>query len=93
MDPFARRGLRAGLAVIGLLAAASTVAQETRSRDRYFGVGLGHISPDGGARDAEDGFGAQLLFGWELSRFFNAELATNNVCTFIRSHASSPAAA
>src|SRR5690606_27027285 len=69
---------KAGLALAALIAAsAATAAQDTSSRGSYFGVGLGHISPDGGARDAEEGFGAQLLFGWELSRYFNAELATH----------------
>lgn len=69
---------RAALALAGLVAAsAATAAQDTSSRGSYFGVGLGHISPDGGARDAEEGFGAQLLFGWELGRYFNAELATH----------------
>lgn len=69
---------RVGLAVAGLIATSTAVAaQDAPSRGSYFGVGLGHISPDGGARDAEEGFGAQLLFGWELGRYFNAELATH----------------
>lgn len=67
-----------GLAAAGLLGATVVGAQEA-SRDTYFGVGLGYVSPDGGARDAEKGFGAQALFGWELGRYLNAELATRFV--------------
>jgi OOP family OmpA-OmpF porin len=76
MISVARHCLGSGLAMIGLLAAASAVAQEA-SGDTYFGVGIGRISPDGSARDAEEGFGAQLLFGWQLGRYFNAEVAAN----------------
>ncbi len=71
------RSRKFGLAVAGVMAATVVTAQEPSSRSSYFGVGVGHISPDGGARDAEKGFGAQLLFGWELGRHFNAELATH----------------
>lgn len=77
MQRMAGRSRRFGLAMAGVMAATAVAAQEAPSRSSYFGVGVGHISPDGGARDAEKGFGAQLLFGWELGRHFNAELATH----------------
>ncbi len=64
-----------GVAAAGFLVATAVSAQDA-SRDTYFGVGLGYISPDGGARDAEKGYGAQALFGWQLGRYFNAELGT-----------------
>lgn len=62
--------------ITGLLATSAAMAQDATG-GTYFGVGLGYVSPDSGARDAEEGYGAQLLFGWKTSRYFNLELAAN----------------
>lgn len=81
MEQSSKRAFRASLVAAGMLGpAACLAAQEAQQgRDTYFGVGLGYVKPDSGARDADTGYGAQLLFGWKLSRHWNAELATHFV--------------
>src|SRR5690606_23926728 len=75
MTVLAKHTCLAGLAAATTLAAVPLAAQESSGRDMWFGIGLGYQKPDGGARHAEDGYGAQLLLGWRLARQLKAEVA------------------